>query len=66
MHICQNGPLDKLMQFLFMSSSALCTVTIKIYAVQIYATFVIYINLTQKFVALQYVMCKSINDWSAL
>ena len=35
MQICQNGPLDKFMQFLFMHSSALCIImygTIKIYA----------------------------------
>ena len=41
MQICQNGPLDKFMRFLFMRSSTLCIVTygaIKIYAVQIYAT----------------------------
>ena len=40
MRICQNGPLDKFMRFLFMHSSALSIVTvtygaIKIYAVQI-------------------------------
>ena len=36
MQICQNGPLDKFMRFLFMYSSALCIVTygaIKIYVV---------------------------------
>ena len=36
MRICQNGPLDKSMRFLFMCSSALCIATysaIKIYAV---------------------------------
>ena len=46
MQMCQNGPLDKFMRFLFMRflfmhSSALCIVTygaIKIYAVQIYVT----------------------------
>ena len=41
MRICQNGPFDKFMQFLFMRSIALCTITygaIKIFAVQIYAT----------------------------
>ena len=27
MRVCQNGPLDKFMQFLFMRSSALCIVT---------------------------------------
>ena len=34
MRVCHNGPHDKLMRFLFMRSSALCTVaygTIKIY-----------------------------------
>ena len=42
MRICQNGPLDKFMCFLFMGSSVLCIVTngmIKIYAVQIYAAY---------------------------
>ena len=41
MRICQNGPFDKFMRFLFMRSSALRIVmygAIKIYAVQIYAT----------------------------
>ena len=41
MRICQNGPLDKFMQFLYMRSSNFCIVmygAIKIYAVQIYAT----------------------------
>ena len=41
MQICQNGPIDKFMQFLFMHSSALCIVTygaIEIYAAQIYVT----------------------------
>ena len=41
MRISQNRPLVKLMQILFMQSSALCIVTygvIKIYAVQIYTT----------------------------
>ena len=43
MQVCQNEPLDKFMQFLFMCSNALCIVmygAIKIYAVQIYATCV--------------------------
>ena len=38
MQICQNGALDKFMQFLFMHSSVLMCATIKVYAVQIYAT----------------------------
>ena len=41
MQICQNGPIDKFMRFLFMRSSALCMVEygmIIIYVVQIYAT----------------------------
>ena len=41
MQICQNGPLDKYIRFLFMRSSTSCRVTygtIKIYVVQIYAT----------------------------
>ena len=36
MRICQNGPLDKSMRFVFMRSCALCIATygtIKIYAV---------------------------------
>ena len=43
MRICQNGPLDKPMQFLFVRSSTLCIVmygAIKFYAVQIYVTSV--------------------------
>ena len=41
MRICQNGPLDNFMQFVFVRSSASCIVmygAIKIYAVQIYET----------------------------
>ena len=55
MRICQNGPLDKFMQFLFMRFSTLCIVTygtIKNYAVQIDShNSHKLINLTQKFVA---------------
>ena len=39
MRICQNRPLDKFMQLLFMRSSTLLMYgVIKVYAVQIYVT----------------------------
>ena len=41
MRICQSGPLDKFMRFLFMRIGVSCIVmygAIKIYAVQIYET----------------------------
>ena len=52
MRICENGPLNKFMRFLFMRSSTLCIVTysaLEIYMGQIYAidlclTHIIHIN----------------------
>ena len=62
---CQNEPLDKFMQFLFMCSSTLCIATygaIKI--CDLCLTRIIHINLTQKFVALGYTLGnRNTVDW---